>query len=290
MATASAGHHPQPGDRIDLHTHSEVSDGTDTPTQLVAAAAQAGLSTIALTDHDTFAGIAEALAAGSVYGVQVLAGVEISTELNGISVHLLGYGADPEEPGLAAALEQLRRSRADRTPQMLAALAALGMPIDPEILRVEVGESPSVGRPHIADAMIKHGYVTDRGAAFDGYLAVGGPAYVPRFHTPLRQAVDLVHKAGGVAVIAHPWSRQSWQVLDERALFWLARDHRLDGIEVDHHDHSVQTRAELRRIAGRVGLLATGSSDYHGTGKVDHDLGSNTTSAAVLTEILARIS
>jgi predicted metal-dependent phosphoesterase TrpH len=289
MSIANDEYQPRSGDRIDLHTHSEVSDGTDTPTQLVAAAAQAGLATIALTDHDTFAGIDEAVAAGEVYGVRVLPGVEISTELNGISVHLLGYGADPNEAGLAAALEELRRSRAARTPQMLAALAALGMPIDPEILREEVGESPSVGRPHIADAMIRQGYLANRGEAFDGYLAVGGPAYVPRFHTPLPQAIDLIHRAGGVAVIAHPWSRQSWQVLDEQALSGLALEHRLDGIEVDHHDHDAETRAKLRQIADRVGLLATGSSDYHGTGKVDHDLGSNTTSPAVLTEILARI-
>jgi predicted metal-dependent phosphoesterase TrpH len=275
--------------RIDLHTHSEVSDGTDTPEQLVALAAKAGLTTVALTDHDTFDGVAEAVAAGKAHRIEVLGGVEISTELNGISVHLLGYGADPGDSDLAAQLEDLRRSRTDRVPQMLQALAELGMPIDPAVLQAEIGESPSVGRPHIADAMIVQGYVKSRGEAFDGYLAVGGPAFVPRRHAELARAIDLIHQAGGVAVIAHPWSRQSWQVLDEPALARLASENHLDGIEVDHHDHAPETRAALRGIAQRTGLLATGSSDYHGAGKVDHDLGSNTTPPQVLAELLARI-
>jgi len=275
--------------RIDLHAHSAVSDGTDTPAGLVAEAARAGLDVVALTDHDTFDGLPAAAAAAGPAGVRVLPGIEISTQVRGTSVHLLGYGCRPDDPALAAELARVRQGRDGRVPAMLAALARIGAPIDPELLARIRGDAPSVGRPHVADALIQSGYVQSRQEAFDRFLADDGPAFVPRYATRLEHGIDLVHGAGGVAVLAHPWGRSSRPVLPEGKLERLVRDHGLDGIEVDHNDHDRRTRQELRRVAARLGLLATGSSDYHGSGKTGHPLGVNTTSAAVLAEIDRRI-
>ena len=276
--------------RIDLHAHSAVSDGTDTPAEFVAAAAGAGLDVVALTDHDTFDGLPAALAAGQTLGVRVVPGIEISTQLGGASVHLLGYGCRTGEPRLLAELELLRGGRDDRVPRMLAKLADLGMPVDAATLARARGDAPSIGRPHIADAMVALGYVADRREAFDRFLADDGPAYVDRYAVELATGIELVHGAGGVAVLAHPWGRSSRDLLTEDLLALLVDQHELDGIEVDHLDHDPATRAELRALAGRLGVLVTGSSDYHGFGKTDHPLGANTTAPEVLAEIDARIS
>ncbi len=276
--------------RIDLHAHSAVSDGTDTPAELVAAAAGAGLDVVALTDHDTFDGLPAARAAAGALGVRVVPGIEISTQLGGSSVHLLGYGCRTDEPRLLAELELLRGGRDDRVPRMLAKLAELGMPVDVATLARARGDAPSIGRPHIADAMVALGHVADRREAFDRYLADDGPAYVGRYAVDLATGIDLVHGAGGVAVLAHPWGRSSRDLLTEDVLRLLVARHGLDGIEVDHLDHDPATREELRAVAGRLGVLATGSSDYHGTGKTDHPLGANTTAAEVLAEIDARVA
>ncbi len=275
--------------RIDLHTHSSVSDGTETPAHLVRAAATAGLDVISLSDHDTFDGLREAAAESVSAGVRVVPGVEISTQLDGVSVHLLGYGELAGDAALEAELAKVRRGRGGRVPAMLDLLRDLGMPIDEETLERTRGGSPSIGRPHVADAMVALGYVGDRAEAFDKYLADDGPAFVPRYAPALARAVDLVHAAGGVAVVAHPWGRGSRQALSERRLADLVSRHGLDGVEVDHHDHDPAARRELRRIADRLGLLATGSSDYHGTGKTGHPLGLNTTRPAVLAEIERRL-
>lgn len=276
--------------RIDLHTHSSVSDGTDTPAQLVQAAGAAGLGAIALTDHDTFDGLGEAFAAGRAAGVRVLGGIEISARVGAASVHLLGYGCRIGDATLGAELAAIRRGRDTRVPAMLAALELLGMPIDADTLVRTRGGSPSVGRPHVADALVALGYVRDRTEAFDKYLADGGPAFVPRYAPVVGRAIDLVHAAGGVAVIAHPWGRDSRRWLPEKRVTALVADHGLDGIEVDHHDHTPDNRRELRRLADRLGLLATGSSDYHGTGKTGHPLGLYTTRPEVLAEIERRVA
>lgn len=276
--------------KIDLHAHSAVSDGTDTPAELVAAAAAAGLDVVALTDHDTFDGLPEALAASPAAGVRVLGGVELSAEVDQVSVHLLGYGCRPDDPGLLAELARIRRGRDGRIPATLEALAGLGMPLDPAVLAATRGSAVSIGRPHLADALVAQGHVADRAEAFATYLADDGPAFVPRYAADLPAAIDLIHAAGGVAVIAHPWGRVSRAVLPEPYLAALAERHRLDGVEVDHNDHDDQTRADLRAVAGRLGLLATGSSDYHGTGKTGHPLGAHTTPPEVLAEIDARIA
>jgi predicted metal-dependent phosphoesterase TrpH len=262
---------------IDLHTHSAVSDGTDTPTELVAHAAAAGLTVVALTDHDTFDGLDEARAAGERLGVEVLPGMELSCSRQHQSVHLLAYGADPADAALAEEMELVRDGRSGRLRPVLAKLAALGVPVSEEEVLAFVGSSPSVGRPHIADALVAAGHVQDRTEAFNRFLADGGPAHVGRYAIDIGRGIDLVHGAGGVAVIAHPWGRGREKVLPAAVLSGLVAEHGLDGIEVDHQDHDAAARSGLRALAGRLGVLATGSSDYHGTGKVDHDLGVNST-------------
>lgn len=276
--------------RIDLHAHSAVSDGTDSPAEFAAAAAQAGLDVVALTDHDTFDGLPAALSAAERLGVRLLPGIEISAQLRGASVHLLGYGCRTDDPDLLAELSRVRGGRDDRVPGVLAALARLGLPVDPAVLARARGDAPSIGRPHIADALVALGYVADRQEAFDRYLGDDGPAFVPRYAVGLGRGIDLVHRAGGVAVLAHPWGRGSRTVLPPATLERLVAQHGLDGIEVDHNDHDAPTRAELGALTARLGVLATGSSDYHGTGKTDHPLGANTTAAEVLAEIDARLA
>ena len=275
---------------IDLHTHSAVSDGTDSPTELVHAAARAGLTVVALTDHDTGDGLAEAATAADTVGIELLDGVELSTRLHGHSVHLLGYGVDFTHPPLAAELTRIRAGRDDRLAPVLVKLAELGVPVTDAQVRAQVGDSPSVGRPHIADALVAAGHVADRREAFDRFLYDGGPAHVPRYAVDLATGIAVVRAAGGVSVLAHPWGRGTRSVLDPDTITRLVAEEGLDGIEVDHQDHDPGARSELRRLAGRLGVLATGSSDYHGVGKVDHDLGCNTTDPEVHAEILGRIA
>ena len=276
--------------RIDLHTHSLISDGTDTPGELVRKARGVGLDVVGLTDHDTFDGLDEAVAEAERVGIHVVRGMELSCSRHGDSVHVLAYGADPASPGLAAEMARVRDGRLGRLTGVLAKLAELGVPVTEAEVMAQVGESPSVGRPHIADALIKAGHVRDRQEAFDRFLADGGPAHVHRYTIEVDRGIDLVHEAGGLAVIAHPWGRGREHVLPPSLLEALVRDHGLDGIEVDHQDHDAETRQRLRTLAGNLGLLTTGSSDYHGAGKLDHDLGCNTTDPEVFDEMQRRLA
>ena len=275
--------------RIDLHTHSSVSDGTDTPAELVRRARAIGLDVVALTDHDTFDGLDEAVAEGERLGIRVVRGMELSCSRQGNSVHVLAYGADPASPGLAAEMARVRDGRLGRLAGVLAKLAELGVPVSEAEVMAQVGDSPSVGRPHIADALIEAGHVRDRQEAFDRFLADGGPAHVHRYTIEVERGIDLVHGAGGLAVIAHPWGRGREYLLPSGVLQALARDRGLDGIEVDHQDHDLETRQRLRAVADSVGLLATGASDYHGVGKLDHELGCNTTDPQVFNEMERRL-
>ena len=276
--------------RIDLHTHSSISDGTDTPSALVDRARRVGLDVIALTDHDTFDGLDEAVSRGEQVGVRVVRGMELARSRAGQSVHLVAYGANPASRGLAAEMVKVRGGRMGRLAGVLQRLAELGVPVTEDQVLAEVGQSPSVGRPHIADAMVKAGHVADRTEAFDRFLADGGPAHVPRYAVPVERGIDLVHDAGGLAVIAHPWGRGQEHILTPEVLRRLTSEHGLDGVEVDHQDHDSTTRVQLRALAAELGLLATGSSDYHGTGKLDHELGCNTTDPRVYEALMDRLA
>ena len=271
--------------RIDLHTHSDVSDGTDSPSGLMLAAARAGLDVVALCDHDTMAGLAEAKATGDSTGVTVLRGVEITCELDRVTVHVLGFGCDPGDDALAEALGEVRRGRQQRLPRMVAALNAAGIGISLDDVMAQTAGGMTPGRPHVADAMIAMGAVRDRQQAFDQWLEVGRPGYVGHPKIELPRAVALVAAAGGASVLAHAWGRQSRQVLPPAVISSLA-ELGLDGLEVDHQLHDAPTRATLRGIAAATGLIPTGSSDYHGTGKVDHDLGCNLTPEASYAALL----
>jgi predicted metal-dependent phosphoesterase TrpH len=272
-------------EKIDLHTHSEVSDGTDSPSELVARATQAGLDVVALTDHDTFAGLDEAVAAGQRAGIRVIRGVELSCSSSGDSVHLLAYGVDEADPELTEELEKVRAGRSGRVSGVLERLSQLGVPVTEDEVLAQVGDSPSTGRPHIADALVARGHVHDRQEAFDRFLADGGPAHIPRYTIDIDRGIDLVHAAGGIAVIAHPWGRGREASMPAEKIESLVAEHGLEGIEVDHQDHDAQTRARLRDLGTRLAVLMTGSSDYHGAGKVDHDLGVNTTDPAMLARL-----
>ncbi len=274
--------------RIDLHVHSNVSDGTDSPTRLVFAAQEAGLDVIGLCDHDTFDGITEAREAGRRIGLAVLPGVEMSTRYKDRPVHLLGYGCDPWNRALLAELTRLRASRVERLAGFLEKLALLGLPLTEDEVAASRGLSPSLGRPHIADAMVAKGYVANRDEAFAMYLGDGMPAYVERYATPIVEAISLIRGAKGLAVIAHPWGPGAKDVLTGDALAELAKAG-LEGIEVDHTDHDPRSREMLTQLGARTGLIRTGSSDYHGTGKLHNPLGINVTRPTAYQEIVNRI-
>ena len=277
------------GVRIDLHTHTLVSDGTDTPTQLVRKAAEAGLDVIGLTDHDTFDGLPEARTAARETGIELLAGMEFSTQKDGASVHLVAYGCDPHDADLLDELARVRVGRSDRVPGMVARLTELGMPLTVEDVLAQASGT-SLGRPHIADALVAKGYVATRDEAFRHWLYEGGPAYVDRYSTDLTRAIELIQRANGVAVLAHPWGRGRRDDLPEAYLAELVYEYRLDGVEVDHPDHDEDTRADLRAVASRLGLLTTGSSDHHGLGKTRNPLGAGLTPPEVYDEIVRRIT
>ena len=262
--------------RIDLHTHSSASDGTDTPGDLVREAAAAGLDVVALTDHDAMSGWAEAREVADEVGITLVPGLEISTRFGHRGVHLLGYLPDPTDPALALELDRILEGRTARTPAIVAALRAHGVDITEDDVRRESGGSVAAGRPHVADALARLGVVRDRTEAFATLLSPGQPGYVNRYASALEEMIPIITGAGGVPVIAHPWGRHGGTVLDESALAML-KDLGLAGIEVDHQDHSPELRERLRGIAADLDLVATGSSDHHGLGKVDHDLGVNTT-------------
>jgi 3',5'-nucleoside bisphosphate phosphatase len=272
--------------RIDLHTHSRASDGTDTPAELVRAAARAGLDVVALTDHDTADGWAEASAAAAEVGITLVPGMEISTDHHGRSVHLLAYLPDPSTPPLAVELGRVLDGRESRVPEMLDRLRGLGIEIGADDVRRASHGAAATGRPHVADALVTLGVVSDRTEAFDRYLGAGRAAFVRRYAAPLEVTIRAVAEAGGVSVIAHPWGRGGFGRPDEATLAHL-REVGLAGIEVDHQDHDPATRELLRAMARDLDLVATGSSDYHGTGKVDHDLGCNTTDPVEYERLMA---
>lgn len=253
--------------RVDLHCHTNASDGTLTPTQLVELAARKGLAAIAITDHDVLSALPEARLAGERLSVEIVAGVELSTTHGGLAdLHLLGYFVDPEEPRLAARLAEFRATRAARKGMIVEKLRAMGV----DIREDELPDAESIGRPHIARVLMDKGIVASMQEAFDRYLADGKPANVPKARIDATEAIALVHGAGGVAVLAHPGLVKDGAGL--RIIAELAAAG-LDGVEVEHSKHDSDTRRRLRELCAKHGLLETGGSDFHGENKPDVDLG-----------------
>jgi predicted metal-dependent phosphoesterase TrpH len=273
--------------RIDLHTHSRASDGTQSPGELVRAAVAAGLDVLAITDHDTAGGWDEAASTAADVGLMLVRGMEVSTRFRGRGVHLLAYLPDPTYPPLVAELSKILDGRDSRVPAMVDRLNGLDIAITLDDVRRAAGTAVATGRPHVADALVTLGAVADRDEAFLKYLAAGRPAYVDRYAAPLPEMIRTVTAAGGVSVVAHPWGRHERSSLDEAVLAELA-DIGLAGIEVDHQDHDATSRETLRAIARDLGLVATGSSDHHGAGKSDHELGCNTTDPDEYARLVAR--
>lgn len=246
--------------RIDLHVHSNASDGTDAPATVMRRAAAAGLDVVALTDHDTQAGLAEARAALPP-GLTLVPGMELSCDLGGRSVHLLGYLFDPADPALSAEADLIRNDRTYRAKAMVARLAELGTGVTWERVEAIAGDSV-VGRPHIARALVAAGAIATTSDAFtDEWIGDGGRAFVDRYAPDLTQAVGLVRAAGGVPVLAHPRSpgyEVPYQVIEELAAAGLG------GIEVFHFDHDAAERGRLTRLATSLNLIMTGGSDDHG--------------------------
>jgi len=271
--------------RIDLHTHSDRSDGTDDPRALMQRASEAGLDVVALTDHDTSDGWDDARSAAHDLDLGFVAGIEISCRHAGAGVHLLAYLVDPGYQPLRHELGRILAGRSSRLPATLGRLRKIGIELDTADVRAVSGPAAAVGRPHVADALVAKGVVATRDEAFDRYLAHGRPAYVDRYAAELEDMVDMVERAGGVTVIAHPWGRQSRSALSADVLAGLtARG--LTGVEVDHQDHDVAAREQLREVADRLGLVATGASDFHGEGKLDCPLGCNLTAPDQLERLL----
>jgi predicted metal-dependent phosphoesterase TrpH len=249
--------------RIDLHTHSNRSDGTFTPSEVVRTAAERELDVIALTDHDTTEGLDEALAAGRELGVEVVPGVEFSAEFERTSVHVLCYFMDVEDPDFQAELQRLRDDRFRRGELMVEKLQALGFPITFERVR-EIAGGGNIVRPHVAQAMVEAGIVSSEEEAFERYIADGGPAHVPKHALDPVDAVAVIRDAGGLCVLAHPgmWGDQTSvpeELIERMAAAGMA------GLEVDHTDHTPEQREHYRALADRLGLIATGGSDCHGT-------------------------
>ena len=241
---------------LDLHLHTTCSDGTSTPEQAAALAARGGLSAIAVTDHDTTAGCGRARAAAEPLGLVVIAGIEISCARDGGEMHLLGYGIEPEHPALAAITQRLMTLRRERVGTIVGRLRALDVKITEDDVTTS-GDNRAVGRPHVADALVRLGVVRHPQEAFNRFLGAGQPAYVPSRGPEVESAIAAVHEAGGCAVWAHP------SLQDARRFGELA-GRGLDGIEVLRPNVSPTASSALEHAARDVGLLVSGGSDWHG--------------------------
>ena len=268
--------------RIDLHTHSNASDGTQSPAEVVASAAEAGLDVIALTDHDTTAGWDRASAAAEQHGIALVRGIEISCQHEGISIHLLGYLQDPAAPGLLEELELSRESRETRA-RRIVELLSRDLPLDWDSVLEQLEPGATIGRPHIADALMAKGIVTSRNDAFRAYLDYGSPYYVSHYAPDPVTAVRLLVEAGGVAVMAHPFASGRGRVVKDSVIEEMAAAG-MAGLEVYHRDHSAVEVQHGLDLAASLGVFVTGSSDYHGEGK-PNKLGENTTDPFVLQQI-----
>lgn len=254
---------------LDLHIHTTASDGSLTPTQVVQLARKKGFSLIAVTDHDTMGGVAEALEAGKKYNVDVVPGVEISSGVT-LEVHMLGYGMSPDHPVMKAMMEDMRAARVERMERIIENLQKMGVPITVE--EVEAVAGGAIGRPHIAQVLIAHGLVPDVRTAFREYIGVGAKAYVERRKMTSEQVIANIRAAGGVPVLAHGGLLRISEVELNQWIDSMAKKG-LMGLECYHNAHTPQMERLLRAAAERNGLLVTGGSDFHGASRPDVEMG-----------------
>jgi predicted metal-dependent phosphoesterase TrpH len=282
---------------IDLHAHTNHSDGKDTPTELVLNAAKVGIEVLAITDHDTVSGWGEAITAAQSHGIGLIPGIEVSTRAvtpsgHGVSVHMLAYLPDPENQALMAALNRTKESRVIRAREMVARLSK-DYPIDFELVLSQLPEGSTIGRPAIADALVQLGIVPTRSDAFTSILHRSSPYYVSEKSLDTIEAIDLIRQAGGVSVMAHPLIDFPPGAKREdlpRAHFETLIEAGLNGLEVDHRAVPSQAKSWLRDLALKHNLIVTGSSDYHGVGGKDNLLGENVTSPQMLERIIDQAS
>ncbi|MDN4478228.1 PHP domain-containing protein [Demequina sp. SYSU T00039] len=261
--------------RIDLHTHSTVSDGTGTPEQVMHEAYEARLDIVALTDHDSIDGWGEASEVASGLGLGFVPGIEISAKDRWVSIHMLALWPRPFDEDLVAMLARTRAARLTRAREMVGLIAA-DYPITWDDVMEFSGDAATVGRPHIADALVARGCFPSRDAVFADVLHNGSAYYVPHYAPDVHDAVRVIRAAGGVPVFAHPAAHARGKVVPDRVIRSLAAAG-LAGLEIDHRDHDDASRTRLHDLAAKHGLVPTGSSDYHGDGKLNR-LGENLTS------------
>jgi 3',5'-nucleoside bisphosphate phosphatase len=269
----------------DLHTHSTFSDGTNSVTENVKLAVDRRLAGLAITDHDTVEGYAEARAAAAGTGLEIVPGIEFSAEYLGASLHVLAYWVDPEHLGLRAELKRLTDTRFRRGEMMVENLRALGHDLSFERVR-EIAGDTVIARPHVAQAMVEAGIVETEKEAFERFISDEGVAYVPKHALDPLDALDLIRDAGGVAVLAHPGMWRGETAVPEDLIERMA-EASMVGLEVDHPDHDPDQRVHYRRLAERLGLLPTGASDCHGE-RFGYRLGSDTTPQEVFAELRRR--
>jgi hypothetical protein len=263
-------------DFVDLHIHSDHSDGRQSPAQVVEYALNLGLKAISITDHDVVTGYIEASAYAEDKEIEVIAGIELSASKADDDIHLLGYLFRPDHDRLLKTIERFRRIRFDRGKMMVERLGDLGLEMDYDDV-LEIAGEAAIGRPHLAEAMVKHGFVSSYNEAFDEYLTLGGPVYVPKAKLSPSEAIDLIHEAGGVAVMAHPALTDRDVIIPELAAVGL------DGLEIFHPTHTRAARKKYRQIAERYGLFMTGGSDSHHRKGRYGDIGQENVSAEYLT-------
>ena len=257
---------------IDLHTHTTASDGSFTPSQLVHHAKEKGLRALAVTDHDTIDGNKEALDAGVREGLEVVPGIEISVDYSPGSMHMLGYFIDTESQRLQEKLALLQDSRSDRNPKIIEKLNALGLDITYDEV-VQTSGGGQVGRPHIAQVLLKKGYTNTIQEAFDKYLGKGAPAYFDKFRLNAEDAIAMITDAGGVPVLAHPFTLKCTNQGELEELIKHLTGHGLQGIEVYYTEHNEKQISRYRLLAERNNLLLTGGSDFHGANMAGVELG-----------------
>ena len=260
---------------IDLHTHTSYSDGTDTPAQLINKALAAGISIIGLTDHDSISGWQEATDALRT-GISLVPGAEISCQTpDGISVHILGLLFDSNNSELMSTLEKTRENRHGRMEKIIARINEAGIDITMDDVLEQLSDGATLGRPHLADALVKKGIVASRDEAFTQMLHNNSKYYVSHYSPTPETAIKLIKAAGGVSVIAHPMASHRGRTISLDT-FGSIIQAGLDGIEVDHRDHSPDEKSQLIKLANESNLVMTGASDYHGNGKLN-TLGEYTT-------------